>query len=179
MIKQKTHIVLIHALSTFTVVSEYQYKDVTLYLVESDIDDNCHAIIDENMKVLVYDVDSFRDIALDLITMQEVFDESIFDSIKTQLKRATRHYIMTDFDYDTLIEKVNSIIYECASRIFELCAVDILNDVQADILNLRLQHILNTELDKIHTDTVEQLRREYYNTKIEQKYYKTRQTKEV
>lgn len=157
MLKQYEHIMIAKELGTFHAVEKMYYKNIALYLLESDLDKNHCIIVDENLAVVQKNVRSFSDFELDFDSpVSANFDESVFDTVQKKLALLNYQCMNNDIDYDTLTKRVNDVISDVACQIHDLAELGVLSDVQIYILNAMLQSVINEAFANIESPYSEQ-----------------------
>lgn len=157
MLKQYEYIVIAKEIGTFHAVEKMYYKNIALYLLESDLDKNHCIIVDENLAVVQKNVRSFSDFELDFDSpVATNFDESVFDTVQKKLALLNYQCMNNDIDYDTLTKRVNDVISDVACQIHDLAELGGLSDVQIYILNAMLQSIINEAFVNIESPYSEQ-----------------------
>lgn len=157
MLKQYEHIMIAKELGTFHAVEKMYYKNIALYLLESDLDKNHCIIVDESLTVLQKNVRTFADFELDFDSpVSANFDESVFDTVQKKLALLNYQCMNNDIDYDTLTKRVNNVISDVACQIHNLTELGVLSDVQIYILNAMLQSIINEAFVNIESPYSEQ-----------------------
>lgn len=157
MLKQYEHIIIANELGTFHAVEKVYYKNIALYLIQSDIYNDYCIIVDENLTVLQKHVRTFADFELDFDSpVSENFDESAFNTVQKKLALLNYQCINNAIDYDTLTKRVNETIADVAYNIHDLAESGVLSDVQTYILNAMLQSIVNEAFVNIESPYSEQ-----------------------
>lgn len=157
MLKQYEHIVIAKEIGTFHAVEKMYYKNIALYLLESDLDKNHCIIVDENLAVVQKNVRTFADFELDFDSpVSANFDESVFDTVQKKLALLNYQCMNNDIDYDTLTKRVNDVIFDVACQIHDLAELGVLSDVQIYILNAMLQSVINEAFVNIESPYSEQ-----------------------
>lgn len=157
MLKQYEHIIIANELGTFHAVEKMYYKNIALYLIQSDIYNDYCIIVDENLTVLQKHVRTFADFELDFDSpVSENFDESAFNTVQKKLALLNYQCINNAIDYDTLTKRVNETIADVAYNIHDLAESGVLSDVQTYILNAMLQSIVNEAFVNIESPYSEQ-----------------------
>lgn len=157
MLKQYEHIMIAKELGTFHAVEKMYYKNIALYLLESDLDKNHCIIVDENLAVVQKNVRTFADFELDFDSpVSANFDESVFNTVQKKLALLNYQCMNNDIDYDTLTKRVNDTISDVACQIHDLAELGVLSDVQIYILNAMLQSVINEAFVNIESPNSEQ-----------------------
>lgn len=157
MLKQYEHIMIANELGTFHAVEKMYYKNIALYLIQSDVYNNYCLITDENFTVLQKHVRTFADFELDFDSpVSKNFDESAFDTVQKKLALLNSQCMNNAIDYDTLTKRVNETIYNVASQIIELAKLGVLSNLQVYFLNAILQSIVNEAFTNIESPYSEQ-----------------------
>lgn len=157
MLKQYEHIVIANELGTFHAVEKMYYKNIALYLIESDLDKNHCIIVDENLAVVQKNVRSFSDFELDFDSpVSTNFDETIFAELKEQLQFLNTRCLNNEIGYTELVYYVNDAIFDVTCQIHDLAESSVLNDVQTYILNAMLQSVVNEVFANIESPYSEQ-----------------------
>lgn len=157
MLKQYEHIMIAKELGTFHAVEKMYYKNIALYLIESDLDKNHCIIVDENLAVVQKNVRTFSDFELDFDSpVSTNFDESAFNTVQKKLALLNYQCMNNAIDYDTLTKRVNDTISDIACQIHDLAELGVLSDVQIYILNAMLQSVVNEAFTNIESPYSEQ-----------------------
>lgn len=156
MLKQYEHIIIANELGTFHAVEKMYYKNIALYLLESDLNKNHCIIVDENLAVIQKNVRSFSDFELDFDSPVSAYFESAFDEVQKKLALLNSQCMNNAIDYDTLTKRVNETIADVAYNIHDLAESGVLSDVQTYILNAMLQSVVNEAFTNIESPYSEQ-----------------------
>lgn len=157
MLKQYEHIVIAKEIGTFHAVKKMYYKNIALYLLESDLDKNHCIIVDESLAVVQKNVRSFSDFELDFDSpVATNFDETIFAELKEQLQFLNTRCLNNEIDYTELVTCANDVISDVACQIHDLAELGGLSDVQTYMLNAMLQSIINEAFANIESPYSEQ-----------------------
>lgn len=157
MLKQYEHIIIANELGTFHAVEKMYYKNIALYLIQSDTYNNYCLITDENFTVLQKHVRTFADFELDFDSpVSKNFDESAFDKLEDECKLLNAQCKNNDISYDALTVQVNLAITDIMREIHTLHVTSAINNMQAYFLNAILQCIVNEAFANIESPYSEQ-----------------------